>query len=644
MYQGLVQGLQQNLHQGLGSKWAVAAIGPTLLADLDFRTPVTTSDFSSPSGYETQYWDFQTQTVAGKYDNGVGSATLDNSGGLTDQTAMGVFNGTDYESYNAWEADTTTDKCTASSGAVCQPVNTDFAVRAVVRYYGLAANAHTICGNYTTNGWVLYTSGGNIYFSLKDSTLKSVQLTASDALLKGGGVHVLTAWYDHSAEMAYMKLDNGTPASVATAAGEGDFSSAAFAIGDGLSSAEVGMQTLFIGYCEGANAQAYYDETVTLPGTDPTGLLTTTSRASLISVPVSATAVAHFAPNTLPIGYHSALAAGAGGYGLYCNSAVQNLIPESENMGLSPWSITLATRAQNAASSPDGFYSANKITQTGADGRYYATITGLTASTEYTFSFWARTDDGGHDVAVKMTNHANSAYIETTTRTIADAWDVYSVTFTTEAGQTQSQMNLSGGLSTDTDKVLYAWGIQLNKGSARGAYIRTSGAAATLTAQVLTVDFAAGTLYKAAAGELEAVYVTSAVGSAAHRFIADASQSPYGNTNRHYHYIAANASVTNANHVIYDSSAVLAANVAAASPPSTSIESTAVSRWNETGGLAAGGGEDATISVNGAGVGSDVGTYTSTDTITRIRVGSSNTGAGQPDGFISRIRVWDGER
>ncbi|MCF6205336.1 MAG: hypothetical protein L3J47_00385 [Sulfurovum sp.] len=70
-------------------------------------------DFSSPSGYETDYWDYQTQTIAGKFDNGVGVATLDVSGGLPNNVVPGVLN-SEGNPYNSWKTTAISDSLITS--------------------------------------------------------------------------------------------------------------------------------------------------------------------------------------------------------------------------------------------------------------------------------------------------------------------------------------------------------------------------------------------------------------------------------------------------------------------------------------------------------------------------------------------------
>lgn len=247
---GLVSGPQSGLSPGLKS-----GLNPGQVVGFDF---------SSPSGYETDHWDMQTQTVAGKYDNGSGTATLDNSGGLPNEAVSGVLN-MNGDPYNSWEADSLTDSLAASDTSAGNVVGQDFSFRVVV-INAEWSNRTSYLGKYNgSQGWTLYRhNNGSIYFLMQSTGF--AQLLADATGLNDNGIHVISGFYDLNASMMYLKSSAFAEVSQSSGTVGTDLSSAtAITIGSGFDNASIGTGTLFAGQTIGANAQAYYAETVSLP-------------------------------------------------------------------------------------------------------------------------------------------------------------------------------------------------------------------------------------------------------------------------------------------------------------------------------------------------------------------------------------------
>ncbi len=631
--------------------------GPAPLADFDYRTAVVADDFSSPNSYEDQLWDFQTQTVAGKYDNGAvgGTATLDNTGGLTDQTAPEVASASGYDgAYNAWEVGGVTDKCTASDAGICQPVNVDFAFRVLVRSSANLATNHTVCGNYTTKGWLLYAGSGNLRFLVKDTTLKEVTVAAVSSVVDGGS-HVITGWYNHSAKAIFAKIDNVGEVTAAAAAGEGDFTGGAVGVGKGFSNALLGQQVFFLGYVEGANAQAYYDETVKLPGRDPgvaagKTALTTTSRNSLISHQVDGSHVGHFSGGTtlatcqLPVTFSSALDEGNGGLGLYCNSDVVNLVPD--NRGIAG-ATGATTNTANFADASDGFRAAAKAVAT-ASPDFVGRVCVVVAETQYTGSVFIKEAPDtvgtvGRVYAYDLTNGAEIAG-SSTAYTADGTWEqrIRTPAFTTPAlcvsVDIRAEITNSGeGILPDF------WQLELGDGA--GAIINTSGGSASLVFADYQVDFAAGLLMKSSAGEIEIVYVTAyPTGANATGYLIDVSTDSNNNDRI---AMQLDSGTRRLKGIGYNSAAGIEFTLFAGGAIDQSAqENTGLLQWDETGGLEVAAGADGSLRHNGGAPVNDIGSYSTVDTTDNIQIGNTRgqNNVFAPNAWIRRIRIWKKER
>lgn len=613
--------------------------GPALLADFDFSTPAESWDFSS--AFATDEW--LLQETSGAYANNVGSETLANTGGLQGQEAVGLRTSTSYSARKAWESTAVTDYLKSSGTTAGDSDSEDLSVRIVFRGQGFLSADYMIAKHGVSGpGWRLLMSGATPgpRAELHDGTNTAV-IQATAGAYDDAAWHYATFFYDFSADMLYLRTDKGET-SVSTAALTGSVTNALNLFVNSLigsSRGHVQTQYAYAGVSVGANAQAFYDEAITLPGTDPTGLLTTQSRASLISVPVDATHVAHFAPDTLPIGYHGSFS-DTNKLGLYCNSAVTNLNAYSE--ALSNWTQSgTSVTADSQADSPDGFRSMSKITA-GAANDFIKEVMTTVASTEYTMSVYIEESTVGVTGRVIFYDETGAVELASQTFTGSASPQVVSVTATTNVGQISSSSRIE--IDTSGEHV-FAWGFQTNLGNARGATIRTNGAAASLVASDYAVVAAAGVLMQTSAGEIEAVYVAAFQSVATSNvYIFDAGGVSAGsNINRRFIWLASNGDTPES--YGYDSGGTNVWAVPSGVQDTDGQENTSVVRWDSSGGLAVGGGADAELLYNGAGSAVDVGAFSSSESITNFGIGGRRTSVlGQPDAFIQRIRIWDGER
>lgn len=642
IYQGLLTGLKSSTL----TKWGGAS-GPTLLADFDFSTPATSwvsgrTGFSS--AFATDEWDFQTQTVAGSYDNSVGSATLDNLNGLPDQTAVGIWDGSSYAARTAWEGVDGTTGISCSDSTVGDPGSGDFCVRVVFRCTldqvtsndVIVAKRQSSAGN---PGWALAFTGstGSLGITYDDGTTSTVDYIVGTHA--DGAWHYVTFWLDASESDGFIKSDLVAEQSDLANSLGSISSSSALTINNhwvGHTSSSMGaLQVAYVGVCEGANAQNMYDEEFWQHASDPTGLLTTISRASSIGVRVAENQTAMFSDDQLPIGFNSNLNAGAGGLGLYCNSAVTNLLLWSE-MPSAQWSGSNATRTDNDGDSPDGFRNALGVTATNTNGFIYDTNAANTASTEYTYSVWVKRNQGT-DVSgdIELYDLTAAATIATQAYTATDSWQLVSLTTTTPVGCVSTRSIIR--VSTNTESILVSK-AQLNLGDARGAYVKTTGSAAALVFSDYRATGSAGEFCKGATGEIEAVWVQGLDATGSSRVFECSNDS--NNDNRRSMYVA----VTTDRSLVSDDSGVSIGTLNEGSV-TLGVEQTGVLKWDDSGGLSSGGGEMASYEVT-APASTLVGTFASADTVTSVYVGNaiSPTSSEALDAFIQRIRIWDGER
>jgi hypothetical protein len=191
---------------------------------------------------------------------------------------------------------------------------------------------------------------------------------------------------------------------------------------------------------------------------------------------------------------------------LETNSAT-NLVTRSNGLNVSPWIAFQSTVTGENIVAPTGATTGDTITpSTSAASGVYQIVT-VAASTQYTFSFYARLGTlSVSDYKFAIYNASAAAWlaqdIVPNVTLSANQWTRVSYTFTTPAGCTslhvypfRSSIGVTGTLS--------AWGVQLETGDTASSLIITDGSAATRPADSCTLtNGSVGSLYNLAEGTL----------------------------------------------------------------------------------------------------------------------------------------------
>jgi len=190
---------------------------------------------------------------------------------------------------------------------------------------------------------------------------------------------------------------------------------------------------------------------------------------------------------------------------LLVEPAATNLALRSEELDNAVWTNALwgnwsnATAASSTTLAPDGSTNAEELTFTTNTSSRLQRITGIAASTTYTFSMYVMGKAGNsyqNGIFLRIATGFNNALVATSAATgrvdstvSNTAWTRYSVTFTTpSSGVNEFNVGITVANSgTSPNATMICWGAQLETGSVATSYIPTTAGTGSRSADVISV-------------------------------------------------------------------------------------------------------------------------------------------------------------
>ncbi len=642
---------------------ATACVDPNVLFNADFTTPVT-QPFPSSSAEMTALGVpaptsifLLDETGGANFADRVASNDLTPQGLATseawqNQRAIGLFDGTDLYSKRCFETEQ------ASTGSADAANNTIFDVDGSTSIAFFVLFKSVLGDAPTGSPLILQKRGPNPYpgYELRFDVTGAGVLdwrvdigapapTECTVALdhRDGAWHGALAILDWNANSQALYTDLGNTSVVPPAGSPSN--TGIFSIGQGILANAPGLQYAYLAVWVGANAEGMGAADFALlfrHATDPTGLLTTASHASLLGdvvaeAPSFGTSLCEYSSSQVPLGYNANLTNSLK-MGLRCSPAVTNLLTNSDDGRVAPWlrvNVGVTGTPSERNDSPRGMREAYRFRATAANGYIYQAFA-TAASTEYTIAvFVKRHTLMAVDVPGRLVFYDVSGGAELASQafTATSEWQRVSLTATTNVGQVNSQIRIE--ITTQNDYFTF-----FRASACLGPYappIYAFGGAATQALTDFRIAGVAGQYLRSLQGEMDIVYasdVDNTPGFQRHHYYADGGAAP----NRH-------RSLTNAIRQplwAVNNSAGVAHSTFTGAAADQSVEHDIRHLWNSVNPLSGG------IHVfgvdNGVSYNSGAGSYTATETVTTIHIGQDGAANNQLRGLLATMTCYDGPR
>lgn len=320
---GLISTHFAGLYSGVNAQAGTSVV---TLAVLNF-SDVPTYVFADANATD-EWLDFSTSPVP----NTVGSETLTNDTGTMNVSAIGVWDGTDWDSVVAWESGATVanpDSLIASGSTAGDSAGEDLAFRIDFKTPTSPGNADVFLGKHAgAAGWFCDYALSTIRFFIRDESSNFVYATATalSGAVGDNAWHWIKGYYDADADLMYLKSDifdeevtkdcSSVTGSLTNGASLQINGAVSAASTNGLPDNQVPSVSVAVG----ATAQAFYASDPIVYGSDPTSLLSTRALPNEITVPIDAVNTAVVAPDHVAIAYDAAFS-DAAKMGLWCDDS-----------------------------------------------------------------------------------------------------------------------------------------------------------------------------------------------------------------------------------------------------------------------------------------------------------------------------------
>lgn len=332
--------------------------------------------------------------------------------------------------------------CTDSS--VMDSAGTSIAMIHVFRAWRPFLSNNFLSGKAHSSDWdrgyhIRVGAGSALKASYGDGV--STKTTAGIGTYDDGAWHVVALVYNATTDTLWFMGDSGTAVSVDASSAGSAACDGGWTIGDLPTLAGIkGVQTAYFAGFEGAAAELIDQTAIDSFWTHASHTLVDTAvRSSLVSVPVGAEALCHFAGDTagaqLPVGYNPAFS-DADKLGLYTHTARTNLIPYSDTV-MTGWLLGGGgTRTEAEVDGPSGLRDADTLSKTAGTqwASVYDDTAVLEANTTYMVSAWiSRISGSGCTLEVRNSGDTQEFAYRHLSEMATDTWEQVFLYFTTDA-------------------------------------------------------------------------------------------------------------------------------------------------------------------------------------------------------------------